>query len=187
MTAKPLPAIASESTGEFRGRVYDSILETIGATPLVRLSKLAKAHDVEAEIHRRGVEGWLTPAIQKGEQAILATGEPAFIRRYSDTLLLARARALMPSKYGEKKSIDITHHKAGGMMVIEASDVQHFTQAQIEALGDLMSTIRANREGEAPEKLTYQPAPVLEIPLTEVEAVAVEVAEEETAEEAIPY
>jgi cysteine synthase A len=37
-------------SGEFRGRIYDSILETIGATPLVRLSRLAKAHDVDADI-----------------------------------------------------------------------------------------------------------------------------------------
>ena len=35
---------------EFRGRIYDSILGTIGATPLVRLSKLAAAHRVEADI-----------------------------------------------------------------------------------------------------------------------------------------
>ena len=48
--AEPLHASAVETTGEFRGRVYDSILETIGATPLVRLSKLAKAHAVDAEI-----------------------------------------------------------------------------------------------------------------------------------------
>jgi cysteine synthase A len=40
----------TESRGEFRGRIYDSILETIGATPLVRLSKLAQAHGVEADI-----------------------------------------------------------------------------------------------------------------------------------------
>ena len=37
-------------TGEFRGRVYDSILETIGATPLVRLRKLARAHGATAEV-----------------------------------------------------------------------------------------------------------------------------------------
>ena len=35
---------------EFRGRVYDSIIETIGATPLVRLSRLMKKHGVEADI-----------------------------------------------------------------------------------------------------------------------------------------
>jgi cysteine synthase A len=37
-------------TGEFRGRIYDSITETIGATPLVRLSRLAKKHGVKADI-----------------------------------------------------------------------------------------------------------------------------------------
>jgi hypothetical protein len=34
-TAKRAPA-------EFRGRVYDSIVETIGATPLVRIHELAR-------------------------------------------------------------------------------------------------------------------------------------------------
>jgi cysteine synthase A len=37
-------------TGEFRGRIYDSVTETIGATPLVRLSRLAKKHGVKADI-----------------------------------------------------------------------------------------------------------------------------------------
>ena len=37
-------------TGEFRGRIYDSITETIGATPLVRLARLAKAQGVKADI-----------------------------------------------------------------------------------------------------------------------------------------
>ena len=36
--------------GEFRGHVYDSILETIGATPLVRLSRFAADAGVEADI-----------------------------------------------------------------------------------------------------------------------------------------
>jgi cysteine synthase len=41
---------ASLSRGEFRGRVYDSILGTIGATPLVRLSRLAADAQVQADI-----------------------------------------------------------------------------------------------------------------------------------------
>jgi cysteine synthase A len=41
-------AIASHD--ESRGRVYDSILDTIGATPLVRLSRLAAAAGIEADI-----------------------------------------------------------------------------------------------------------------------------------------
>jgi len=34
----------------FRGRVYDSIVDTIGATPLVRLKRLAAAHQVKADL-----------------------------------------------------------------------------------------------------------------------------------------
>jgi cysteine synthase A len=38
------------ASAQFRGRLYDSFLDTIGATPVVRLSKLAKAENVKAEI-----------------------------------------------------------------------------------------------------------------------------------------
>ncbi|WP_044562557.1 cysteine synthase A [Azospirillum sp. B4] len=38
------------ASAAFRGRVYDSILETVGATPLVRLKRLAEAHGVKADI-----------------------------------------------------------------------------------------------------------------------------------------
>ena len=40
----------STTPTHFRGRIYDNLLQTIGATPLVRLSKLAKAENVKAEI-----------------------------------------------------------------------------------------------------------------------------------------
>jgi cysteine synthase A len=41
---------AAASRAEFRGRIYDSIVETIGATPLVRLKRLAAAHKVKADL-----------------------------------------------------------------------------------------------------------------------------------------
>jgi cysteine synthase A len=40
----------TERAGEFRGRVYDSIVETIGATPLVRVKRLAQAHGAKADV-----------------------------------------------------------------------------------------------------------------------------------------
>jgi len=40
----------STAPTHFRGRIYDNLLQTIGATPLVRLSKLAKAENVKGEI-----------------------------------------------------------------------------------------------------------------------------------------
>jgi len=50
-TADPgMSATGNQPGGEFRGRVYDSIVETIGATPLVRLSRLAQQAGVAAEI-----------------------------------------------------------------------------------------------------------------------------------------
>jgi cysteine synthase A len=45
--AKPLPDAAA---GEFRGRVYDSILETIGATPLIRIAKFAEDGGCKADL-----------------------------------------------------------------------------------------------------------------------------------------
>jgi cysteine synthase A len=41
---------AASQAGEFRGRIYDSVLDTIGATPLVRLSRLAEARGVRADL-----------------------------------------------------------------------------------------------------------------------------------------
>ncbi len=40
----------SSALTHFRGRIYDNLLQTIGATPLVRLSRLEKAENVKAEI-----------------------------------------------------------------------------------------------------------------------------------------
>jgi len=40
----------ASARGEFRGRIYDSIVDTIGATPLVRLRRLAADAGVEADI-----------------------------------------------------------------------------------------------------------------------------------------
>ena len=41
---------AAASRAELRGRIYDSIVETIGATPLVRLKRLAAAYKVKADL-----------------------------------------------------------------------------------------------------------------------------------------
>ncbi len=47
----PLDTDAKTGSGtEFRGRIYDSILDTIGATPLVRMKRLAAKHGVVADV-----------------------------------------------------------------------------------------------------------------------------------------
>ena len=50
MSAKTKPATSPEPKPEFRGRVYDSILETVGATPLVRLGRLAAEAKCKADL-----------------------------------------------------------------------------------------------------------------------------------------
>ena len=49
-TAKDAPAGGGEFSGEFRGRIYDSIVDTVGATPLIRLKRLAEDAGVAADI-----------------------------------------------------------------------------------------------------------------------------------------
>ncbi|MGH7046579.1 MAG: cysteine synthase A [Stellaceae bacterium] len=44
------PGAKNARVAEFRGRVYDSIIETIGATPLVRVHRLAQQAGVKADI-----------------------------------------------------------------------------------------------------------------------------------------
>jgi cysteine synthase A len=55
--APPAPTLPREGGGEkgsgtpeFRGRVYDSIVATIGATPLIRLAKLARDAGCKADV-----------------------------------------------------------------------------------------------------------------------------------------
>jgi cysteine synthase A len=51
MTALSNPAQQTPDTTPFhRGKIYDSILDTIGGTPLVRVAKLAKAHGAVADV-----------------------------------------------------------------------------------------------------------------------------------------
>jgi hypothetical protein len=40
----------SPFTGEFRGKIYDSILHTIGATPLVRVSRQTSSASASSSI-----------------------------------------------------------------------------------------------------------------------------------------
>lgn len=130
---------------------------------------------ISAEIDRRGRLGWLEPVFQKGTQATDSEGKPAFIRRFDSKLLLARARALIPSEYGDRKDITITHHKGShGVMVIEGTDIPALSLQQKSDLAGIMETIVAARDGGT-KQLEHQPAETLDVPIVEREAVLVEV------------
>jgi hypothetical protein len=63
---------------------------------------------VEEEIKRRGQDGYDQPVVYRGVISRDEQGQPVVVRKYSDGLLMFRARALMPEKYGERarKEVD---------------------------------------------------------------------------------
>lgn len=89
--------------------------------------KAANMH-IEAEIHRRGVQGYEEPVVSqgqlayeyepvlddKGEPKLDSRGKPMWqrghmitVRKYSDTLLIFLAKKRMP-EYREKQSLEVT-------------------------------------------------------------------------------
>jgi cysteine synthase len=47
---RPIPAPPSQSHAAMRGRIYDSITDTIGMTPIVRLNRLPQLQNIKANI-----------------------------------------------------------------------------------------------------------------------------------------
>lgn len=62
---------------------------------------------VRAAIYQRGVNGWLEPVVSRGEIVRNEDGTPFMIRRYSDALTLALAKARLP-EYRERVEVSAT-------------------------------------------------------------------------------
>lgn len=119
--------------------------------------------NVLLEIQRRGQEGWDEKVFQKGTQATDADGNPAVIRKYSDNLLLARARQMMPELFSEKHQHTHMIHKASGAHTFVADDIQLLNVEQRRALTDILLTIQRGRsDADGAPALTYQPADTIE-------------------------
>jgi hypothetical protein len=115
-----------------------------------------------AEMHRRSVEGVLQPVYGKGqrifEPALDEEGRPildeegkpdmraAVVRKFSDTILLARARALMPELYGEKREVNVNvNHRRSGAWEITSQDVRFLTEDERKNLLAIMEKVRVGR------------------------------------------
>ena len=145
------------------------------------------ADDLEAELIRRAVSGDENFVFQKGEQVFMADGTPAVHCRKSDALLLAALKAARPERFGDKKTVDVHHHKASGShWEITAQDFKLLSTDQKRALADIVSTVQAGTRA-----LEHKPGVTLDVPVVEVEPVAVEVVAEEVvtgeAEKDFPY
>ena len=132
--------------------------------------------DVEAEIMRRGQEGWLDPVYMKG-QRVMDTDEDgrpvkATIRRFSDTLLMARARALMPNKYSDKRQHSVVHSgtvtHAAGLSMADIRALSPAERDQVEQAFTLLQRTRGGSDGE-PRALTHNPPEILDADYETVE------------------
>ena len=134
--------------------------------------------DVYAEIFRRAMLGTKEAVIQKGEQATMATGEPAWITRYDNRLLLRLAAKLDP-EWSERRTVDHNIHHASTVM-LQPSDLVALSADQRDQLQDILITIKTNRDDV--KALTHQPAEVIDADFEEVG----DMTDAEIAE-AIPY
>jgi hypothetical protein len=76
---------------------------------------------MEAEADRRAIEGTLEPVFYQGSEC-------GHVRRYSDTLLIFRLKALDPAKYRERASFE--HTGAGGKgLVLPDADPDRLAHA----------------------------------------------------------
>ena len=109
-------------------RTYLDLSEAFAAEYQVALDDYKDS--IRAEVHRRGVEGWLEPVYQKGVRVLEpvldeegrvcrdAEGHimytPASIRKFSDRLLELEAKRVDP-EYRDRRQVD--HTVKGGVMV----------------------------------------------------------------------
>ncbi len=93
------------------------------------------AKDVlRAEIYRRGKEGYDEPVYHLGRYQ-------GTVRKYSDTLLIFHAKALMP-EYRDKSQVDVTNH----MQVQRDHALQALTDEEVETLERISNRTATNRE-----------------------------------------
>lgn len=127
--------------------------------------------EVEQEIFRRAQVGVLEPVFQKGQQATDADGNPAYIRRYSDRLLLKRAAALMPDKYSDRREININHNVRSAISwAITGDDLALLTAEEKADLTRIVQALRSRRAEIAhTARLEDQRAEAIEVDYEEVE------------------
>jgi hypothetical protein len=118
-----LPAKAARAIGTTSSRVKIERERDVGFDEACDESMLLFRESIEAEIHRRAIEGYDEPVFYQG----LATGE--CIRKYSDSLLQFLGKAKL-SEYGDKLKVDQTI--TGGVLLTAAPAAS--TEAWLESV-----------------------------------------------------
>ncbi len=113
---------AAEVTGIDRTLVYYWLEHDEHFEFAYNLADSAANMRIEAEIHRRAIEGWEEPLVSAGKRI-------GTVRKYSDTLLIFYAKKRIPS-YREKQQLDVT---MPGQVQRDAA-LQALTDEEIEIL-----------------------------------------------------
>ncbi|SRR6266704_265306 len=114
--------VAAQAAGIHRTTVYDWLEHDEDFFFAYNQAKEDAKDVLRAEIYRRGKEGWDESTYEMG--VLIKT-----VRKYSDTLLIFHAKALMP-EYREKQQLDVTMPG----QVQRDSALQSLTDEEIEIL-----------------------------------------------------
>lgn len=159
-------------TGSFRAASRAASPHCSGASPGWSTFRAAYARDLEFqsecnsaleiakmavvdEIYRRGQVGWDEPVFQRGARVYEKdpeTGEerPASVRRYSDNLLLARAKSLMPEfrdKLEVSGQVQHSHAYAGGVvgLALTPDDIRLLSPTERDQLRNILISVKKGR------------------------------------------
>ncbi len=124
---------------------YDEMRRDPNFAYAVELAKTEALGKVEAEIMRRGVEGYLRPIFQKGE---LVGHEPV----YSDNLLLRLAERLHPQEWSKREKHEhsgmVPHQNGFVMLEIIPDDVLLLQPKAQNQLVTLLQQIRSVKQSK---------------------------------------
>ncbi len=112
--------LAARAAGISRARVYELRgLDPAFAAAWEDAEQIA-ADRLEAEARRRGVDGVPEPVVSGGRHVVGEDGNPLYVQKYSDPLLLALLRAHRPEKFQERHDHKLTGTLTLAMLVEQA-------------------------------------------------------------------
>lgn len=141
---------ASKKTKIDRARHYSWLRSDAVYREAWKWAEEVRRANIEDEIYRRGVEGWLEPVYHQGDRC-------GYVRKYSDSLLKLLAQAEMPDKYGQRR-VQVTGPDGGPIQ--HAHLVAQLPPETVRKLAELID--------RAPER---DPDGTVYVDLTELDAI----------------
>ncbi len=117
--------LAARAAGVHRSTIYLWLEHDQDFSIAFNLAKDNARDVLRAEIKRRGVDGWDEEVYQLGHFA-------GTVRKYSDTLLIFQAKALMPDEYRDRQTVDMNANVTGSVQTTDlTNDLRLLTNEQL--------------------------------------------------------